>query len=54
VPVAGSRDLVSALKAAGSRVKYTEYEDVEHDAWVRAFAERELADWLFAQTRKRP
>ena len=29
-------------------------EDVEHDAWVRAFAERELADWLFAQTRKRP
>jgi len=54
VPVAGSRDLVAALKAAGSRVKYTEYEDVEHDAWVRAFAERELADWLFAQTRKRP
>jgi predicted peptidase len=52
VPVAGSRDLVAALKAAGSRVKYTEYPDVEHDAWVRAFAERELPDWLFAQKRK--
>jgi len=53
VPVAGSRDLVAALKSAGSRVKYTEYPDVEHDAWVRAFAERELPDWLFAQRRNR-
>lgn len=47
VPVAGSRDLVAVLKAVGSRVRYTEYPDVEHDAWVRAFAEPELPDWLF-------
>lgn len=53
VPVAASRDLVAALKSAGSRVKYTEYPDVEHNAWVRAFAERELPDWLFAQRRNR-
>lgn len=55
VPVAGSRDMVAALKTAGSGVvKYTEYPDVEHDAWVRAFAEHELPDWLFAQRRKAP
>ena len=53
VPVAGSRDLVAVLKAVGSRVRYTEYPDVEHDAWVRAFAEPELPDWLCAQTRAR-
>ena len=52
VPVAGSRDLVAALKSAGSRVKYTEYPEVEHDAWTHAFAERELPNWLFAQTRQ--
>lgn len=46
MPVAGSRDLVAVLKAVGSRVRYTEYPDVEHDAWVRAFAEPELPDWL--------
>jgi hypothetical protein len=44
--------LVAALKPVSTRVKYTEYPDVEHDAWVRAFAEPELPDWLFAQTRK--
>jgi predicted peptidase len=53
VPVQGSRDLVAALNSAGSRVKYTEYPDVAHDAWIRAFAENELPDWLFAQTRGR-
>ena len=53
VPVAGSRDMVAALKSVGSRVRYTEYPEVEHDAWVRAFAERELPDWLFAQRRQR-
>lgn len=53
VAVAGSRDLVAALKSVGSRVKYTEYPEVGHDAWTRAFAEGELPDWLFAQTRVR-
>jgi predicted peptidase len=50
VSVAGSRDLVAALKALGSRVKYTEYADVGHDVWTRAFAEPALPDWLFAQS----
>jgi len=51
VPVAGSRDMVGALRAVGSAVKYTEYPDVGHDVWTTAYVEPELADWLFAQKR---
>ena len=51
VPVTESRDVVAALRAAGSPVKYTEYPDVAHDAWNRAYAEPELADWIFSQRR---
>lgn len=52
VPVTGSREMVAALKAVGSPVKYTEYPNVGHDVWTVAFAEKALPDWLF--TRKRP
>ena len=41
--------LVAALRRAGGSVKYTEYPDVEDDVRTRAYAERELADWLFSQ-----
>ena len=51
VPVGGSRDLVAALKRAGSPVKYTEYPDVAHNVWNRAYVEPDLADWLFSQRR---
>ena len=53
ISVTGSRDLVAALRAVGSRVKYTEYPDAGHNVWTLAFAERELPDWLFAQNRAR-
>jgi predicted peptidase len=51
VPVTESRQLSEALKKAGAPVRYTEYEGVVHNAWDRAFAEPELAKWLFAQQR---
>jgi predicted peptidase len=53
VPVAGSRELVAALRAAGSAVKYTEYPDAGHNVWTLAFADRDLPDWLFGQRRAR-
>ena len=53
VPVIRSRELVDALRAMGSPIKYTEYPEVAHDVWTRAFAERDLPDWLFAQRRAR-
>lgn len=49
VPPANSRRMVNALKAAGARVKYTEYPGVLHNSWDNAFAEPELFSWLFAQ-----
>jgi predicted peptidase len=51
VPVTESRQLAAALKQAGARVRYTEYEGVAHNSWNRAFAEPELAAWLLAQRR---
>jgi predicted peptidase len=53
VPVDHSREMVAALQAVGDSVKYTEYPDAGHDVWKRAFSEPLLAEWLFAQTRRR-
>jgi predicted peptidase len=49
VPVVQSRTLVAAMKAAGSSPHYTEYEDLGHGAWDRAYGDEELWKWLFAQ-----
>lgn len=49
VPVKQSRALVQAMRAQGTTVRYTEYADVGHGAWDRAYAEEELWTWLFAQ-----
>ena len=49
VPVSESRKMVEALKRAGGKVKYTEYQGVGHSAWDQAFAEAELLPWLFTQ-----
>ncbi|HEX6962884.1 MAG TPA: dienelactone hydrolase family protein, partial [Lacipirellula sp.] len=37
VPVARSRGMVEALKAAGGQPIYTEYEGVGHDSWTQTF-----------------
>lgn len=49
VPVANSHLMVNALKAAGAKVKYTEYPGVGHNSWDNAFAEPELLPWLFGK-----
>jgi len=53
IPVTASRQLVAALRSVGGSIRYTEYPDAGHDIWRLAFAERELPEWLFAQTRSR-
>ena len=53
VPVERSRSAVEALKKAGAKPKYTEYEGAGHGIWKRAYAEPELAEWLFQQKRKK-
>jgi predicted peptidase len=54
VPVERSRCVVEALKRIGAPVRYTEYPDVGHDAWKKAYLEPELRPWLFQQSRERP
>ena len=49
VPVSGSQEMVAALKAAGSPVKYTEFPGVKHNSWQPCWKEKKLVPWLFAQ-----
>lgn len=49
VPPDESRRMAEALKAGGSPVRYTEYPDVGHNAWDRAYLEADLPAWLLAQ-----
>ncbi|MDB5049514.1 MAG: phospholipase/Carboxylesterase [Fibrobacteres bacterium] len=54
VPVAGTREMVAALKAAGSAVIYTEYPKAlgyNHLSWIPAGKTPELVPWVFKQAR---
>ena len=51
VPVALSRDMIDAIKAAGGSPLYTEFPDAGHISWPLAYDTPGLLDWLFAQTR---
>ncbi|MCU0446340.1 MAG: prolyl oligopeptidase family serine peptidase [Microscillaceae bacterium] len=46
-----SRNMVKALQEAGGKPKYTEYSDVHHDSWKRAYATPDLLKWMFEQKR---
>ena len=47
VPVKHSKEMASALMAAGASVKLTIYPEAGHDSWTNAFAEPHLIGWLF-------
>ena len=44
-----SREMVAALKAVGSDIRYTEYPEAAHDSWTATYANPEFYDWLFQQ-----
>ena len=48
VPSMLSKEMVSALKAAGADVKFSLYHGVDHNSWDNAFAEPDLIPWLFS------
>jgi predicted peptidase len=52
VPVDGSRKMIEALKAAGGKPRYDEYPGVGHNSWDKAYANKELYEWLLKQERK--
>lgn len=52
VPLWQSKDLYEAMVAAGARqVRFTEYPEVGHEAWIPAWKEPTLTTWLLAQNR---
>lgn len=56
VPVAGSRNMIAALKRVATKPepKYTEYPGVGHDSWTQALKDPGLVPWLYAQARTGP
>jgi len=54
VPVARSRTMVEAIRAAGGKPKYSELPGVAHNSWQHAFDEKSgLLTWMFEQSRGR-
>jgi dipeptidyl aminopeptidase/acylaminoacyl peptidase len=45
-----SQKMAAALKKAEGEVKFTTYEDVDHNSWENAFVEPELLPWLFSHS----
>ena len=52
VPVAGTREMIAALEAAGGKPKATYFEDGKHAIWNQAWQTPGLLEWLFAQSRR--
>jgi predicted peptidase len=50
--VRDARAYVEALRRVGADVRYTEYAGGGHDAWIQAYADPALWDWVFAQQRR--
>lgn len=46
-----SVNMVNAIIAEGAEMKFTSYEDVNHNSWENAFAEPELLPWLFSHSK---
>ncbi len=50
VPIAESERMSGAMKKNGAEVRFTEYPDVGHAAWGKAFEEPKLFPWLFSKS----
>jgi predicted peptidase len=46
-----SQEMVEALKAVGSDIRYTEYPEAGHDSWSMTYSNPELYEWLFSKRR---
>ncbi len=51
VGVKHARAMNEKLRALGAEVRYTEYPDVNHNSWEKAYEEGGLLPWLFAKSR---
>ena len=51
VPVSLVRAMMKQLKKAHANLRYTEYRNMDHEVWTKAFAEPDLLPWLSSQKR---
>lgn len=51
IPVERSREMITAIQAAGGKPIYSEYPDAGHDSWTPALTSKHVWDWVFAQRR---
>lgn len=52
VPVAGTQEIVNAIKnAGGTKINYTELPENQHDVWTYTYTNPEIINWLFQQTK---
>lgn len=52
VPISQSQDMVDALKALGSGIRFTIYPEANHDAWSETYENPEFYEWLLSHRRK--
>jgi predicted peptidase len=46
VPITNSEQMVAALRACGSAVRFTVYPEARHDSWTETYNNPELYEWL--------
>lgn len=51
VPVILVRGMVKQLRKVNAQLRYTEYHNMNHQIWEKAFADPELVPWVAAQRR---
>jgi len=49
VPARWERELCEAITKAGGTAKYSEFPDLGHNSWTKAYDDPATWDWLFAQ-----
>jgi predicted peptidase len=52
VPYSESEEMVKKLKAMGYNVKFTSYEGVGHNSWVKAYTTEGLYEWFTGHEKK--
>jgi predicted peptidase len=52
ISVEKTRAMIDAIVAAGGHPKVTYLPKVGHNSWSKAFADRQVVDWMLGQSRK--
>ena len=47
-----TQQTVEAIRAAGGEVRYTEYAEVGHNTWNRAYREKDFFEWMLGKQRE--